>query len=260
MPIAALVTGASRGLGLELIRQLGRGERPPRYLFAACREPEGTGATELKNFAKCFSNVKIVKMDVDDLNSIQETAEQIQKVLKDNGLNLLINNAGINFGGDLNGITPEIMMKTYTTNVIAPVMVTKALLPSLMQAAQLSGEHGFSSEKAAVINMSSIMASMEMFNIQNGKAYSYSQQGQCPSLHAHRAALNMVTKCLASELKPHGILCASVHPGWVKTDMGGEKASLFKEESVEGILKVLARLSEQDNGLFLDWRGQRLPW
>lgn len=251
MPIAALVTGASRGLGLELIRQLGRGERPPRYLFAACREPEGTGATELKNFAKCFSNVKIVKMDVDDLNSIQETAEQIQEVLKDNGLNLLINNAGINFGGDLNGITPEIMMKTYTTNVIAPVMVTKALLPSLMQAAQLSGERGFSSEKAAVINMSSIMASMEMFNIQNGKAYSY---------RVSKAALNMVTKCLASELKPHGILCASVHPGWVKTDMGGEKASLFKEESVQGILKVLARLSEQDNGLFLDWRGQRLPW
>ncbi|XP_078277260.1 C-signal-like [Rhinoraja longicauda] len=251
MPIAALVTGASRGLGLELIRQLGRAERPPRYLFAACREPEGAGATELKNFAKCFSNVKIVKMDVDDLNSIQESAEQIQKVLKDNGLNLLINNAGVNFGGDLNEITPEIMMKTYSTNVIAPVMVTKALLPTLVQAAQLSDEPGFSSEKAAVINMSSIMASMEMFNIQNGKTYAY---------RISKAALNMVTKCLASELKPQGILCASVHPGWVKTDMGGEKAPLSKEESVQGILKVLARLSEQDSGLFLDWRGQRLPW
>ncbi|XP_051888174.1 C-factor-like isoform X1 [Pristis pectinata] len=251
MQRAVLVTGASRGLGLELIRQLGRAERPPRYLFAACRDPEGARGRDLKNFAKCFSNIKIVKMDLDDFDSIQESAEEIQKVLKNNGLNLLINNAGINLGGGLNEITPEIMMKTYTINVIGPMMVTKALLPALLQAAQLSDEPGFSSKKAAVINMSSIMASMELFNIQHGKTYAY---------RISKAALNMVTKCLANELKPHGILCASVHPGWVRTDMGGEKAPLTKEESVQGILKVLSRLSEQDNGLFLDWRGQLLPW
>ncbi|XP_051888175.1 C-factor-like isoform X2 [Pristis pectinata] len=205
MQRAVLVTGASRGLGLELIRQLGRAERPPRYLFAACRDPEGARGRDLKNFAKCFSNIKIVKMDLDDFDSIQESAEEIQK----------------------------------------------ALLPALLQAAQLSDEPGFSSKKAAVINMSSIMASMELFNIQHGKTYAY---------RISKAALNMVTKCLANELKPHGILCASVHPGWVRTDMGGEKAPLTKEESVQGILKVLSRLSEQDNGLFLDWRGQLLPW
>ncbi|XP_072921687.1 C-signal-like isoform X2 [Hemitrygon akajei] len=138
-------------------------------------------------------------MDLDDFDSIQTSAEEIQKVLKNDGLNLLINNAGINIDGGLNDITPEMMTKSHTINVIGPMMVTKA-------------------------------------------------------------GLNMVTKCLTNELTPHGILCASVHPGWVKTDMGTEKAPLTKEESIQGLLRVFSNLSDKDNGSFIDWRGERVPW
>ncbi|XP_072921675.1 C-signal-like isoform X1 [Hemitrygon akajei] len=251
MQRAVLVTGANRGLGLELIRQLSRAERPPRYLFAACRDPEGARGTDLKNLAKGFSNIKIVNMDLDDFDSIQTSAEEIQKVLKNDGLNLLINNAGINIDGGLNDITPEMMTKTHTINVIGPMMVTKAFLPALMKAAQLSDEPGFSSKKAAVINMSSIMGSMETFSMEFWKACAY---------RISKAGLNMVTKCLTNELTPHGILCASVHPGWVKTDMGTEKAPLTKEESIQGLLRVFSNLSDKDNGSFIDWRGERVPW
>ncbi|XP_072921678.1 C-signal-like isoform X1 [Hemitrygon akajei] len=212
----------------------------------------GSFEQDLKNLAKGFSNIKIVNMDLDDFDSIQTSAEEIQKLLKNDGLNLLINNAAINIDGGLNDITPEMMTKTHTINVIGPMMVTKAFLPALMKAAQLSDEPGFSSKKAAVINMSSIMGSMETFSVHfYWKAFAY---------RISKAGLNMVTKCLTNELTPHGILCASVHPGWVKTDMGTEKAKLTKEESIQGLLRVFSNLSDKDNGSFIDWRGERVPW
>ncbi|XP_078083642.1 C-signal-like [Mustelus asterias] len=243
---SVLVTGSNRGLGLELLRQLAQAEPPPRYLFAGCRDPESPRAQDLGNLAKRFSNIEVLKLDVDDFGSIQECADQIEKILENDGLNLLINNAGVNYGGALNEVTPEIMMNSYRTNAVGPMMVTKAFLPALLRAARLNDKF-----KTTVINMSSIMASMEQFDSTSAAAYAY---------RISKAALNMVTKCLANELKPHGILCTSLHPGWVQTEMGGEKAPLTKEESVRGILKVLLTLSEKDNGSFLDWRGQRLPW
>uniref|UniRef100_UPI00398E4D4C uncharacterized protein isoform X2 n=1 Tax=Pristiophorus japonicus TaxID=55135 RepID=UPI00398E4D4C len=211
---SVLVTGANRGLGLELIRQLAKAERPPRCLLAGCRDPDGSRAKDLKDMAKSFPNIKIFKLDVDNFDSIQECADQILKVLENNGLNLLINNAGINFGGGLNEVTPETMMQSYRTNVVGPMMVTKALLPVLQRAAQLSDELGISCKKAAVINMSSILASIELLGETAGKVYPY------------RAS----------------------------------KAPLTTEESVQGILRVLSKLSDKDTGSFLDWRGQRLPW
>ncbi|XP_048412118.1 C-signal-like [Stegostoma tigrinum] len=245
-PSSVLVTGANRGLGLELVHQLARAERPPRYLLAGCRQPESTRAQDLMNLAKSFSNIKVLKLDVDDYGSIQECAAQIEKILGNNGLNLLVNNAGVGPGGALNEVTPESMMNSYRTNVVGPVMVTKVLLPSLQQAAWLNDEF-----KAAVINMSSILASIELFDNKIGITYAY---------RASKTALNMVTKCLANELKPHGIICASMHPGWVQTEMGGEKAPLTKEVSVRGTLQVLSTLSAKDSGSFLDWKGQHLPW
>ncbi|XP_072443551.1 C-signal-like [Chiloscyllium punctatum] len=243
---SVLVTGANRGLGLELVHQLARAERPPRYLLAGCRDPQSTRAQDLMNLAKSFSNIKVLKLDVDDFGSIQECAAQAEKILENNGLNLLINNAGASYSGALNEITPESMMNSYRTNVVGPMMLTKVLLPTLQKAACLNDEF-----KAAVINMSSVMASLELFNDKSGTAYAY---------RASKTALNMVTKCLANELKPHGIISVSLHPGWVQTDMGGEKAPLTKEESVRGILQVVSKLSAKDNGSFLDWKGQHLPW
>uniref|UniRef100_A0ACB8EA23 Uncharacterized protein n=1 Tax=Sphaerodactylus townsendi TaxID=933632 RepID=A0ACB8EA23_9SAUR len=74
------------------------------------------------------------------------------------------------------------------------------------------------------------------------------------------AALNMLTRCQALEYKEDGILCAAIHPGWVKTDMGTEKAELTVEESARGILKTLSKLSEEHSGRFLNWKGDFVAW
>ncbi|XP_027563140.1 uncharacterized protein LOC113980083 [Neopelma chrysocephalum] len=79
-----------------------------------------------------------------------------------------------------------------------------------------------------------------------------------------KAALNMLTKCQSLAYKEHGILCVTLHPGWVQTDMGGSSESfkppLTIDASVQGMLKVLSSLSEKETGTFLDWEGKMLPW
>ncbi|XP_074162696.1 uncharacterized protein LOC141564285 isoform X2 [Sminthopsis crassicaudata] len=79
-------------------------------------------------------------------------------------------------------------------------------------------------------------------------------------LMVSKTALNMITCCLAADLMSDGILCISLEPGWVKTDMGGSKAPLQLKETIPGILNVLANLREKDHGAFLDWKGEVLPW
>ena len=75
-----------------------------------------------------------------------------------------------------------------------------------------------------------------------------------------KAALNMLTRSLAAELGPEGFICIALHPGWVQTDMGGSKAPITVQESVHGILKVVAGLSPDDNGTFLTYAGERIAW
>ncbi|MEE6522462.1 hypothetical protein FKM82_021020, partial [Ascaphus truei] len=75
-----------------------------------------------------------------------------------------------------------------------------------------------------------------------------------------QAALNMLTRCQAEGYKKDGILCTALHPGWVKTDMGTDRAPLTPDESVCGIMKVLDSLSEKQNGILLSWDGTTLPW
>ncbi|XP_030437061.1 uncharacterized protein LOC115660159 isoform X1 [Gopherus evgoodei] len=252
---SVLVTGANRGIGLEVVKQFLEKSNPPEWVFATCREPEGERAQQLKNLASRHPNLAIVALEATDPASIRAAATRVEEHLKSSGLNLLINNAGIVRLSTLESETPEDMSLVYATNVTGPLLVSQAFLPLLKKAAQGSPQPGLSCSKAAIVNMSSDSGSiMNLFGWQMGQVVSY---------RCSKAALNMLTKCQSLGYEGDGILSIAVHPGWVQTDMGSstpDQAPLTVDVSVQGILNVLPTLSNKDNGAFVNWEGKVLPW
>ncbi|XP_064579001.1 C-signal-like [Zonotrichia leucophrys gambelii] len=249
---SVLVTGSSRGIGLELVRQLAASPRPPQHIFATCRDPEGPRGKALQDLAAQHSSIKLVQLDTVNLPSIQRAMQAVGNHLKDQGLNLLINNAGISSHATLCSLDSQEMLDVFATNVVGTLQVVKEFLPLLEQAAKGEGKEGLSCSRAAVINISSKLGSIGLcLHVPQAPMYPY---------RASKAAQNMVTRCLAAELQDKGILCVAIHPGWVKTDMGTQEAPLTVEHSVRGILTVLASLSQDTSGAFLDWEGNSLPW
>ncbi|XP_062442615.1 C-signal-like [Rhea pennata] len=252
---SALVTGANRGIGLGIVKQLLQMPNPPEWVFAACRDPKGERAQELQHLASKHANLVIIPLEVTDPTSIQAAAGRVREHLKDSGLNLLINNAAIVKPSSLDTETVENMAQVYATNTIGPLLVSQAFLLLLKKAAQGSSSSELSCSKAAIINMSSYGGSIE-------EVYAW-EYVQCISYRCSKAALNMLTKCQSLGYRQHGILCAALHPGWVQMDMGssaGHKPPLTVDVSVQGMLNVLCSLSEKDTGTFLDWEGKALPW
>ncbi|KAM9288686.1 C-signal-like [Morus bassanus] len=250
-----LVTGANRGIGLGLVRQFLGMPNPPKWVFAACRDPKGQRAQELQNLAFKHPNLVIIPLEVTDPTSIKAAAVRVGEHLGGSGLNLLINNAGIAKPNSLDKETLENMTQIYTTNTIGPLLLSQAFLPLLKKAAQGSPSSALSCSKAAIINMSSSAGSIE-------EVYLW-DYGQVVSYRCSKAALNMLTKCQSVGYREHGILCAALHPGWVQTDMGGlgsDTPPVTVDASVGGMLKVLSSLSEKDTGTFLDWEGKVVPW
>lgn len=139
---------------------------------------------------------------------------------------------------------------------MGPLMITKAFLPLLKRAASrgAGGAGRMGIQRAAVINMSSLLGSVELNwgdRTNNFRWYPY---------RTSKSALNMVSRCMAVDLEPDGILCMAIHPGWVRTDMGGSEAPLSIEESISAILSVIGDLTEKDHGSFLNFTGEVLPW
>ncbi|XP_048829288.1 C-factor-like [Brienomyrus brachyistius] len=245
---SVLVTGASRGIGLQIVKDLAKKTERPALIIATARSP--AAAEELQRVAKESSGVHVVTLDVTSQASIDAAVEEVSSLLGAEGLNCLINNAAVHKATDLEMVTAEEMLKTFECNTVAPLMVTKAFLP-LLRAAATRGS-GMGIHRAAVINVSSSLGSVEL----NCGALEL----KCYPYRASKAALNMVTRCLAVDLESEGILCVAVHPGWVRTDMGGPRGELSVEESASSILSVLAGLSEKDHGGYLDYTGKTLPW
>ncbi|KAM8861682.1 C-signal [Synchiropus picturatus] len=251
---SVLVTGASRGIGLELVRQLAAGRSPPARIIATARNL--ATATKLQELAQKFSNVHVVGLDVVSDESIHSCVEEVERLVQGDGLNCLINNAGINVEADLHSVTCEKMMENFHTNSVAPLMLTKALLPLLKRAASAGSDAAarLGVHRAVVINMSSTLGSMALNTGEMArlvKWYPY---------RTSKSALNMLTRCLAGDLDPDHILCMAIHPGWVRTDMGGPQGRLSPEESACSVLSVIAGLEEKDQGSFLSELGETLPW
>ncbi|KFO71388.1 hypothetical protein N303_10374, partial [Cuculus canorus] len=253
---SVLVTGANRGIGLGLVRHFLGMSNPPKWVFAGCRDPKGQKAQELQNLASKHPNLVIIPLEVPAPASIKAAAARVEEQLGGSGLNLLINNAGIAKPSPLDNETLENMTCVYTTNTVAPLLLSQAFLPLLKKAAQGSPGSALSCSKAAIVNMSSSAGSIE-------EVYLW-DYGQVVSYRCSKAALNMLTKCQSLGYREHGVLCVALHPGWVRTDMTGGSESLTApltvDESVRGMLKVLSSLSEKETGTFLDWEGKVVPW
>uniref|UniRef100_A0A8B9PD10 C-factor-like n=1 Tax=Apteryx owenii TaxID=8824 RepID=A0A8B9PD10_APTOW len=248
---SVLVTGSNRGIGLELVRQLAASPQAPQHIFATCREPDGPSGKALRELAAQHPSIKLVQLV--SLPSIQGAVQAVESHLKGQGLNLLINNAGVSSHATLQSVDSQEMLAAFTTNVIgALVSLCQEFLPLLEKAAKGLGKEGLSCSRAAIINVSTKVGSIGLcLGVLEAPMYPY---------RASKAAQNMMTRCMAAELKDKGILCTAIHPGWVKTDMGTEKAPLTVEHSVRGILTVLASLSQDTTDAFLDWKGNSVPW
>ncbi|XP_063439049.1 C-signal-like isoform X1 [Mytilus trossulus] len=247
-PKNVLITGANRGLGLELVKQFLRLPSPPKTLLATCRSPEN--AKDLNDIAAKHSNVKVMKLDVTKPADIGECTTKLAGNLAKEGLNLLINNAGIaNKKQYLGNLEKQTLLEQFDVNIFGPILLSQALLPYIKQAAISSTDTSLNCNRAAIVNMSSILASIA--ENQNGGLYPY---------RTSKAALNMLTKNMNLDLKSEGILCFCIHPGWVQTDMGGPNAAVTKDTSIAGILDVMSKMNGETSDIFVDYNGKSLPW
>jgi len=253
-----LVTGANRGIGLELVRQLASvaGKSRPNLIIAACRNPDE--AKDLLALSEKFvetPKISLIRLDVTDEKSIQSAFEETSSLCGDAGLNLIINNAGV-FPVKY---APELFSFESTTdcmkgNAVAPLILSKTFHPLLKAAANAAKQDGVvSTAKAGIVMMSSQLGSIA--NTQNSMNYPYY------AYNASKAALNMVMKCLSLEFAKDEILVSSIHPGWVQTDMGGSQAPLTTEQSVKHMIATIAKM---ESGKFYNYdfaeTGKYLPW
>lgn len=254
-----LVTGTNRGIGLELVKQLAEKTGEVAHIYACCREPAGTSAEALRDLTNQYpGKITLIKLDTSDENSISAAVQAVSKLIGAGGLNLLINNAAINQPASpapLSATRKNDMMDVYETNVVGPFLIAKMFLPLLQRSAEREKNKGdeMSCSRSAIINISTIISSIE-------KCPETFPIAQMYSYRTSKAALNMLTRCLAEDFKIHNILVAAIHPGWVRTDMGGEQAPLTTQDSVLGMLSVMSSLSNKDCGMLVDWQGNTIPW
>lgn len=229
----AVVTGANRGIGLEMTRQLvARGYS----VFAGVRTPQN--AEKLQQFAMDSGKVTILHLDVANPASIDVFAREVLSAAPK--LDLLVNNAGIlPEENSLDDVSAEKMIECFRVNSVAPVLMVQKLRPALERA------------KGRILNISSGTASMQNASKIGRGLYSY-----CGS----KAALNRLGLCLAAELRNSGVGVYSFEPGWVKTDMAKGGGHYTPQEAVSNVLKVLDGLTLDDSGGYFNWKGEKHPW
>jgi NAD(P)-dependent dehydrogenase (short-subunit alcohol dehydrogenase family) len=226
----AVVTGANRGIGLELVRQLkARGDE----VEACAREPEE--ARELKEIG-----VRVHRVDVRNADNVRALASSIG----DAPVDLLFNVAGVNGGPkqSIRQMAEDLELRdvidTFDVNAVGALRVAVALLPALRRGTAKK-----------IVNITSGMGSIT--DNGSGGYYAYRMS---------KAALNMASKSLAVDLKGEGIISFVINPGWVQTDMGGRGATISVGDSVAAILRETEKATIADSGEFLNWNGKRYPW
>ena len=232
-----LITGANRGLGYEFVKQyLDRGDE----VIAAARDPKN--AETLETLEQKHDNfLALYQLDVKDMKSIQAMRENVERRFE--SLDLLINNAAIISGGSnrtypFGELHSENIAEVFKVNTIGPLMMAEEFAELLSRG-----------ESAKIINITSKMGSI-------GSRTGASYYSYCAS----KAALNMFSRLLSFELKERDIIVLALHPGHVKTDMGGSAAPLMPEESIRGMISVIDSITEGDSGKFFDWEGGVIPW
>lgn len=230
------ITGTSRGLGLELVRQLLQDSNV--HVIAAARNPSSsTGLQELKKSHP--SQLKLVALEVTDPAAVTRVAAELEKEYP-NGIDYLINNAGVGSSKLSSETTKEEFLSVYETNVVGPFLVTEAFAPLVRKG-----------ERKVVVHVSSVMGSIES-----------NTWGLFPAYRASKAALNMLAATLAIEFQTDKIANVVLHPGWVDTELGRTvgKPPLNAEQSAAAQIKVIKSLTFADNGKYRSFDGTTLPW
>ncbi|XP_055952994.1 C-factor-like [Argiope bruennichi] len=247
---SVLVTGANRGIGLEFVKQLVRLPNPPKFVFATYRDESTIEALKEIRDATKDTQVVLVKMDITKKGEVESARKIIEAKVGDKGLNLLINNAAALKMQGFPDITDENLLLHFNTNTIGPVMVLKEMLPLLQKAAALKSG-GMNVSRAAVLNISAMGGSITELTDEQPRIF-LSAMGYRIS----KAALNMAMRVIALTIKEQGVLVVNMCPGWVKTDMGSDRALLTVEESVSNMLETLPRLNESHHGTFMRRKGE----
>ncbi|KFN44186.1 SDR family oxidoreductase [Arenimonas oryziterrae] len=232
-PRRVLVTGAGRGLGLAFVRALlARGDQ----VLATCREP--TANTALRDLLPAHPDrLHLLALDVNDSARFSAFAADVGAHVE--ALDLLINNAGVLPTGERFGqLRAETLEATLRTNTVAPLLLAQALAPALARG-----------RRPCVANLSTELGSIAS-----------TRQFHSPSYAISKAALNMAGVLLGAALAADGVRVVNLHPGWVRTQMGGPNAALDPEHAVHDLLQTLDRLPADCHGAFLDRHGQPLPW
>lgn len=240
---SALITGASRGIGLEFVRQYLADDW---HVYAACRNPER--GEQLQALAKdAGSRLELLRIDVTNANEVKAAAERI----KGKPLEVLINNAGlvepVFYGSgayegkddpDLRNYDYEGWLDVLNTNLLGPARVCGAFVDNLA-----------AGQRPAAVMMASTLASISS-TWQAGR-YAY---------RTSKAALNMLTRSAGEWYQSRGIILVSISPGWTQTDMGGPQATNSVDQSVSGVRSVVANLTAADAGKFFNFNGEMFPW
>tara|TARA_B100000686_G_scaffold144933_1_gene152364 strand:- start:1153 stop:1866 length:714 start_codon:yes stop_codon:yes gene_type:complete len=229
-----VITGASRGIGLEMARILiGKGHT----VYGAVRNPDG--ASDLR----AAEPAGILQLDISDQNSIDSFGKELSETT--DALDILVNNAGItsnDLGADRRQCNPwqvdtEIVLEETRINALGPMMVTRSAI-ELLEVGQ----------NPVVLNTSSQLGSMII-----GAAMPFDV-----AYNVSKAALNMITVMSASTNK--NVAFVALHPGWVKTDMGTDAAEMEVPDAAGAIVDSLLALTIEDSGRFIRWDGTDHPW
>lgn len=223
-----LVTGANRGIGLEFVRQYAA---DGWKVVATCRRRKKAGDLEQVN-----GDVTVHELEVTDPKSIAALVE----AMKGAPVDVLINNAGVYLdrNDELGELDFDKWTQSFEVNTIAPMRLAEALLPQVA-----------ASKRKLMVFMSTQMASIS--DNTGGRAYAY---------RGSKAGLNAVVHSMAIDLKPQGIACLLLHPGWVKTEMGGKNATLDVRDSVHGMRRVIESFTIDRTGSFLRHNGEAISW
>jgi NAD(P)-dependent dehydrogenase (short-subunit alcohol dehydrogenase family) len=223
-----LITGANKGVGLEMVKiYAARGDK----VLACCRDPQGS-----EQLNAVSGDVQVLEVAVGDDDSVKALAANIGAT----PIDLLINNAGTK-GPEINeqntySMNFEGWADTFNVNSMGPVRVMQALLDNLKMAG------------GRVMTVTSQMGALSLDMV---AAHAY-----CAS----KAAVNKFMRLASIDLKKDGVAVGLVHPGWVKTDMGGPNADLTPEESAAGVVAVCDQLTMENTGGFWKWNGERHDW
>jgi NAD(P)-dependent dehydrogenase (short-subunit alcohol dehydrogenase family) len=228
------VTGADKGLGFSLVQRF---LREGIHVFAGRYNSNNDLSDLAKSFPELLSNISL---DVTQLDSVSQAAVSVSKLTPT--LDILINNAGVML--ETRTSLPELdlarlpLFETLDVNTFGPLRMVQQFLPLLEK-----GDHKL------ILNVSSEAGSITDCWRESEFAYSMS-----------KAALNMQSKILQNYLKPRGFKILAVHPGWMRTDMGGTEADIHSDEAAEGIFNLAVKNWNLDDEIFMDYRAQPMHW